>query len=254
MTPPEITRRGPGDKDRKGWRIRVVPNLYPITPAHEVIIFSPAHDRSLAKLDAVAAREVFAVMRERAAQNLQSGCRYVQVFVNHGRAAGASLDHPHGQLVGLEFVPPGVDDRLSRFAAASRDVVADAIDAARRTDNVVVDGAAVCWCPPASPFPFSVRCAVADAGPRFDEASDAQIEAIADGLRDVLQRLASLLGDPPYNVVVHTAPRDTVQPFHWWVDVLPRVTGVAGFEEGTALYVNPVPPEHAALALREVAR
>jgi UDPglucose--hexose-1-phosphate uridylyltransferase len=93
------------------------------------------------------------------------------------------------------------------------------------------------------------RLSHADAGESFDLASDAVVDAVAIVLRDAIRRLRALLGDAPYNVVVHTAPRDHA-PFHWYVEITPRVSVIAGFEQATGVLVNTVPPEEAAVALR----
>jgi UDPglucose--hexose-1-phosphate uridylyltransferase len=251
-TPPEVARTGPGAPDTPGWRVRVVPNLYPIRRgAHEVVVLSPAHDRTLGQLDASAAREALLVVRDRAAHHAAAGCAHVQAFVNQGRAAGASIEHPHAQLVGLDDVPPAVAAAADRFAAAARDLVAEELAHARDAELGVRSGAAAAWCPPASASPYAVRCAVEGAGPRFEDAADTEVSELADALRDVVRRVEVALGPVAYNVVVRSAPRDTAPPFHWWVDVLPRVTTLGGFELGTGILVNPVAPAAAARALKE---
>ncbi|HET9730664.1 MAG TPA: hypothetical protein VFR41_14640 [Acidimicrobiia bacterium] len=242
-TPPEIARTGPGAPNTPGWHTRVVPNKYPIVPqCHEVIILSPAHDRDLAALDGQAATEALRVMRDRAAAHLTSGAAYVQVFVNHGRAAGASIEHPHAQLVALPRVPPRVETRLARFSderfGAGRVLV---------TDN----GDAAVWCPSAATTPFAMRAALTDPGAQFAEASDDEIAAFADALTDALRRMQHVLGAPAYNVVIETAPRESSAPFRWWVDIVPRISVAAGFELGTGVWVNVVPAADAAAALRD---
>jgi UDPglucose--hexose-1-phosphate uridylyltransferase len=245
-TPPEVARLGPGPADEPGWTVRVVPNLYPIVGgavagAHEVIVLSPAHDRSFAALSTDAAIDVLRVLRDRAALHLGSGLAHVVPFVNHGRAAGASIEHPHAQLVALDLVPPRAQVRLDRFAPA-----AFTTDQEHR----VVDGAVVVWCPRASPTPFTVRLALADGGSRFDEAADDDARAVGIALRDAIASIRLVIGDAAYNVMIETAPRDHPAPFRWWIDVVPRITITAGFELGTGLSVNIVAPADAAAALR----
>jgi UDPglucose--hexose-1-phosphate uridylyltransferase len=265
MTPPEVHRTGEGEPETPGWRVRVVPNLYPIvapatghepenaaTGAHEVIILSPDHDRSFGLLDDDAATEVLAVMRDRVRHHLDAGRRYVQLFVNQGRAAGASIAHPHAQLVALDLVPPEVEADVERVLAARTDLVARELVAARRDGLVVVDGPAVAWAPYASGSPYGMRVAHPSTHARFDEANDAQVRVVAVALRDALASLHALLGEAPYNVVFRTAPPDRpVGEFHWHVDVMPRIGVTAGFEAGTGILVNTVPPEQAASHLRE---
>jgi UDPglucose--hexose-1-phosphate uridylyltransferase len=125
LTPPEVFRTGTGAPDTPGWRARVVPNLYPIVGgelpgAHEVVILSPDHDAPLGQLSDAQATEVFGILRDRASHHLAAGLVHAQPFVNYGRAAGASIEHPHAQLVALGFVPPAVEHGLQLFAAAAR--------------------------------------------------------------------------------------------------------------------------------------
>lgn len=257
-TPPEVYRTGEGDPDTPGWRVRVVPNLYPIvgphaapgaTGAHEVVVLSPAHDHSFAQLSEREALEVMTVLRARARLHADAGRRHVQVLVNSGRAAGASIAHPHAQLLALDVVPPAVADAEARFE--STDALHADLDDAVARDLVVLDGAAPAWCPWASASPAAVRIAVRDAGPHFERATDEQLDAVTRTLQRVLGALAVELGDPPYNVVVHTGPAGTAARWsRWYVEVVPRVTFVAGFELGTGIFVNSASPEASAEQLR----
>jgi UDPglucose--hexose-1-phosphate uridylyltransferase len=251
-TPPEVARVGPGTPDTPGWRVRVVPNKYPIVGAgvpgaHEVVILSPAHDADFAALSPQAATDALLALRDRAHFHLQQGSAYAQPFVNFGKAGGASIEHPHAQLVALETVPPRARGRLARFADAGRDLVKEDL----RDAAVVIEGDASLWCQSGSVTPFSARAALAAAQPRFDLANDDEIAAIAAVLREGLARLHAVLGGVAYNVVFETAPSDNDGPFHWWLDIIPRVTVFAGFEIGTGVWVNVVPPEQAAAALRD---
>lgn len=253
-TPPEVWRAGPGLADGPGWRVRVVPNLYPLvggehavppaTGAHEVVILSPAHDRSFGQLDDTQAAEAFGVVRDRVRHHLAAGRAFVQAIINHGRAAGASIAHPHAQVVALDIVPPAVVGAAARFAVAEDDPVVTDADAG----VTIVDGRTRAWCPHASSGPYQFRIASAAATARFDAATDEQVTEVALVLRDVLGRLIAAIGDVPYNLVVHTTSRD--EPFHWWVDVQPRLAVIAGFELGTGIFANIVAPEVAAAQLR----
>jgi UDPglucose--hexose-1-phosphate uridylyltransferase len=264
MTPPEVYRTGEGDPDTPGWRVRVVPNLYPIvddsadagpgaTGAHEVVVLSPSHIDSFAQLDRRHAVEVLTVLRDRSRFHLRVGRRFVQVVINHGRAAGASIEHPHAQLVALAVMPPAVSSAVSRFETAGRDLVVADLDEAGEA-LCVVYGPVVAWCPRASSTPYQLRLALLAPGARFDEAGDPDIDAVATVARDTLARLASVLGDVPYNLVVHTAaPGAEDRSFHWYVEVQTRINVVAGLEQGTGILVNTVPPEQAVQELRDAA-
>jgi UDPglucose--hexose-1-phosphate uridylyltransferase len=249
-TPPEVARVGGGAPNGPGWMVRAFPNLYPIVDTHEVVVLSPDHDRSLADLDDHEATAVVRLLRDRVRTHLDAGDPFGFAIVNHLRDAGASIAHPHAQVFALEVVPRDVEDALARIAAAGVDPVE--VDGA--SDDLVVERSddVTVWCPRASTSRYLVRIAHADGGPAFDAASDDTLDAVALALRDSVRRLRAVLGDAPYNVVVHTAPRHR-EPFHWYVEVTPRISVTAGFEQATGVLVNTTPPEDAAVALREVA-
>jgi UDPglucose--hexose-1-phosphate uridylyltransferase len=259
MTPPEVYRTGEGGPDTPGWRVRVVPNLFPIvggadagpgaTGAHEVVVLSPSHDDSLAQLDLRRAVEVVTVLRDRVRHHLSAGRLFVQVVINHGRAAGASIAHPHAQVVALDVVPPAVADAVERFESSPTDLVLADLD--RNGDLRVFDGPVAAWCPQAASTPFELRVALRSRSARFDEIADGNVEEVAAVTRDVLARLAAVLGDVPYNLVVHTAPPGAGPgSFHWYIEVQTRAAVLAGFEQGTGIFVNTVAPERAAQDLR----
>jgi len=260
-TPTEVARTGDGAPDTPGWRVRVVPNLYPIvggedagtgaTGAHEVVVLSPAHDRSFGRLSESEAVEALTVIRDRVRHHLAAGRAYVQAVVNHGPPAGASLDHPHAQVVALDFVPPVVTDAIERLDTAGTDLVAAAAASAPDRGLAVVEGPAPAWCPEAASGPYELRVAHRSTRARFDEATDAEVAVVARATRGALARLDSVLDDPAYNLVVHTAPPGRTGFFHWYIEIEPRIGVVAGFELGTGVYVNVVAPQEAARHLRE---
>jgi UDPglucose--hexose-1-phosphate uridylyltransferase len=247
MTPPEVMRTGGGEPDGPGWRVRVTPNLYPIVDAHEVVVLSPDHDRSFGGLDDRQAAEVLGVLRDRVAAHLASGHRAAFAIVNHKREAGASLPHPHGQVLATDFVPPGVAAAVERVERADADLVL--ADASRDGSLVLEKAPVLAWCPYASVSPYEVRVAHPLAGARFDQASDDEVDVVAVMLRDVLASLGRTLDDPPYNLVLHSAPPGAPR-FHWYAEIVPRIAVVAGFELATGLFVNSVGPDRAAEMLR----
>ena len=261
-TPPEVARVGPGAPDTPGWSVRVVPNLFPIvggegsgpgaTGAHEVAILSPHHQHAFHQLDDEQATQVLTMLRDRAHTHAEIGSSYVQVLVNHGKAAGASIAHPHAQLLALDFVPPGAGVAIERFGATGNDLVIEDQTAALDAGTAIVVGTEVrAWCPTAAASPFETRIAASGAGARFETATDGQVLGVAIVLRNVLAAMSSALGSPAYNVVVHTSPSDDDLPYHWWVEAVPRISVVAGFELGTGLAVNTVDPGVAARRLLE---
>ena len=243
QTPPEILRTGEGAAGEPGWRVRVFPNLYPITDAHEVVVLSPDHYRTFADLSDDAAAEVFMVLRDRVRVHLDAGLPFCTAIINHGRAAGASIAHPHAQVFGLGFVPPDVAAAIDRQLAAPDDLLEDDIADARDRDLVLADGEVATWCPFASTSPLLARVCHADPGATFDSATDAEIAAIARATRDALAALGRAVEHAPYNVVVHTAPR-------WYIEITPRLSVVAGVEQASGVFVNTIPPEHAVGFLR----
>lgn len=256
-TPPETYRTGAGAAETEGWRVRVVPNLYPIvgapehgdaTGAHEVVILSPDHDANFGQLDLDQAVEVFTVLRDRARFHLDAGRAYAAVFLNHGRGAGASIEHPHAQIVTPDAPAEAINAMVDRF---STDLIAREMADARRNGLVVVDGPAIAWCPPGSWSPYSMRVAHRSTRAGFDGATDAEVRVVAEALHAALGRLHATLGDVPYNVIVHSAPPKVhAREMHWHVEVVPRTGVVAGFELGSGIYANSVAPEQAAVLLR----
>jgi UDPglucose--hexose-1-phosphate uridylyltransferase len=244
--------------------VRVVPNLYPIVGGpdagpgaggvHEVVVLDPDHSRDLGRLTDAGVEELFTVLRSRARTHAAAGLAHVQVLVNYGRAAGASIAHPHAQVIATEVVPPLVRSGLDRFAHARTDVVAADFAASEgQSGRGRSDGApaAWVWCPWGGASPYETRVSAPDAGLRLEDAADGALTAVACATRDVVAALASVLGDPAYNVVVHNAPATGDAPYHWYVTVVPRLGTVAGFELGTGLLVNTLSPADAAARLRE---
>lgn len=277
-TPPEVCRTGEGEPDTPGWRVRVVPNLYPIvsgeprprdqmegplgpwrfhdalpaTGAHEVVVLSPDHTRTYARLDPLEAAEVFSVMRDRVRAHLVRGRRHVQALINHGRPAGASIEHPHTQLVAIDLVPAAMATEAEHIAAADRCPVCRAVDedAEPAGPLVVAPGPAPAWCPWWSGTAYELMVAPVRHGPRVEDAEPDELDDVARSLRDALARLEEVAGDPPYNAVVHTMPRGDERDFHWHVHVWPKLAVQAGFEQGTGVLVNVLAPELAAATLR----
>jgi UDPglucose--hexose-1-phosphate uridylyltransferase len=284
-TPPELyaVRPGGGVPNSRGWTVRVVPNLYPAlsspdgaavldgtqavagvgggselfsslpaTGAHEVIVNGPQPVLSLAELPV---EQVATAMEAwRARMRVHEDCAYVQLIVNERRQAGASLPHTHAQLYGLNFVPAAVArerERASAYATRTMgqsllgDLVAEEVRLRERI--IAIDEEAVLMAPYASRLPFQLMLAPRRPVPRFEQDGPTGAALLHDGLR----RLARHLGaSPPLNMWVRTAPRGA-EHFCWRIDVLPRLTHLAGLELSTDLNLNIVAPEHAAALLRD---
>jgi UDPglucose--hexose-1-phosphate uridylyltransferase len=281
-TPPETyaLRPGGGEPDTPGWLVRAVPNKFPLleprdsgeevdtdpgrgdpelfvagkaTGFHEVIVHSPEHVASMTALDADQFGHAMGGWLQRSAAHEDAA--YVHLMVNEGHAAGASLEHSHAQLYALDSVPATVAREREHFTAHNSrtmggcllcDLLAEEV---RRRERVVaVDDHAVLLAPFASRGPYELQLV-----PRRHERSFSESEPATLGLlREGLRRLTAKLGaPPPLNLWVRTAPQGA-EHFHWHVDVVPRLTRLAGFELGTGQYVNIVPPERAAEQLAGV--
>jgi UDPglucose--hexose-1-phosphate uridylyltransferase len=279
-TPPEVAaiRPGGGHRDTPGWKVRVVPNLFPAfsaddadadlaDPLHahgpalgatEVIIHSPDHRRWLPFLSAQQAELVMAMTWERYRRHSVPGVGSVVPIYNHGREAGASLSHPHGQVYATRVASPVLDEELRGAEAAYRDV-GDCVfcrmievELAQSVRLAAECEAFVAIAPYASRQPF--ECWIL---PRRHAADFGQVEAddaaaLGVFLRDVLWRLNQEVGDVPLNWYIHSLPNatgDWSASFHWHLEVRPKISEVAGFEMATGTYINTIAPESAAAAL-----
>jgi len=275
LTPPEVwaESEGPRPKDGPGWNIRVVPNLYPALienpgaggkagrriPArgyHEVIIHSPRHDLSLERMDPESAYRLMRAYRLRYRELCKHPwVRQVLVILNHGREAGASLEHPHTQVFALPLVPRAVREELGswRRAALRGCPLCAAVEEARREERLILEnGSFAALAPFASRQPYETWFVPLRHGEDFSRAGEAELRGMADILSRVLKGLAELLDNPPYNLWLHSAPCDGSEHayYHWHLELIPRLTVTAGFELASGLFINPLPPEEAARRLR----
>ncbi len=230
------------------------PDLFssrPATGAHEVIVNGPEHVTAMAELDEDQFGAAVATWRER--MRAHAGASYVQLIVNEGGGAGASLEHTHAQLYALPFVPAAVARERERAGAygertAGGGLLSDVlVEEVRRGERLVaIDEEAALICPWASRSPFELRVV-----PRQEEAKFEEGEGGAAMLHAALRILAARFDGPPeLNLWVRTAPHGT-DTFHWHIDIAPRLTVKAGFELGTGIDINVYPPERAASDLRE---
>jgi UDPglucose--hexose-1-phosphate uridylyltransferase len=228
--------------------------------AHEVIIETPRHDQTLATMSADAVELVLASFRARIADlKNDRRFRYIIIFKNHGTAAGALLDHSHSQLIALPIVPREVRDELegarAHFAARERCVFCDIIrQEARDARRLIAENDEMVALAPYAPrFPFETWILPKRHQPLFEDAPRHEYASLARLLGDILRRMNRALRVPPYNLLIHTGPlSETVDEFyHWHVEIIPKLTKVAGFEWATGFYMNPTAPEEAAQVLRD---
>jgi len=230
------------------------PDLFASRPAaggHEVIVNAPKHVTAMAELD----DEQFAAAVEtwRARMRAHGEAAYVQLIVNEGGGAGASLEHTHAQLYALQLVPAAVARERERAGAYAERTTGGSllsdilVEELRRRDRLVaIDEEAALICPWASRSPFELRVVPRTATSSFavDTAGTAMIHT---ALRLLAKRFD---GSPELNLWVRTAPRGT-DHFHWHVDIAPRLSIKASFEFATGVDINTYPPERAASDLRE---
>lgn len=269
-TPPALETYAPGGS----WAVRVVPNLYPAfagteplrvadlgpvwrqapgNGVHEVLVLSPDHKHGWGDIDDRQAALVMAALRDRIEDHgRSSSVRYTQAIVNHGREAGASLEHPHGQLLGIPFVPGEITDELHGFASHDGCLLCTTVEEERADGcRVVLDaGRVVVVCPFWSGTPYELLVLPTNHEAHLARAAPRDLVAVGQALRDTLHRLTEVVGDVAYNLVFHLAPHHEDAAFHWHVHVFPRLTSVAGFEQGTGVMINLVAPEDATQQLR----
>jgi len=271
MTPPEVLadRPGAGAHDTPGWDVRVVPNKFPALSmdgtngvgVHEVIIETPDHDQPLALMPDAGVERVLWVWRERMRDLARDPrLRHIVVFKNHGAAAGATLEHPHSQLIALPMVPAVVREEIDgarrHLSTTGRCVFCDSVRGELRDERRVVqaDADVIAIAPYASRFAFETWLLPTRHAARFEESPRSEVASLARLLKAVLRRLNAVLDSPAFNLVLHTSPiaEDVEDVYHWHLEILPAVTRVGGFEWGTGSFINPMPPEDAAAALRAI--
>ena len=282
-TPETMALRKPGSHpNTPGWRIRVIANMFPIVGApgklkrntlgifeyadgvgsHELVITrDPARDEaamSVKELDELlwVFQERYKVMKSR------REIEYIQIFKNHGSKGGASLRHPHHQIVGIPFVANDIQREVEGFKSFHKThkkhalVAIIAQEKKEKTRIVFENDRAIVFCPYFSENPFEMWVALKKQAPHFENASDADRRDVADALQAALGKLHNTLKSPSLNYVLHTAPCDEKPhpTYHWFIRLFPRLITRAGFELGTGIMVNVVAPEDAAKHLRKASR
>jgi UDPglucose--hexose-1-phosphate uridylyltransferase len=282
MTPPEVLafRHNGSGPNGPGWDLRVVPNKFPALQvegsldrqgeglfdrmngigAHEVIIESPDHGKTLASMSEAEIERVLWAFRERIADLKRDvRFRYILVFKNHGAAAGATLEHSHSQLIALPIVPDFVREEIDgarhHFSAKERcvfcDIIRQEVTAGKR---VIHENADIVTIAPYAPrFPFETWLLPRTHYARFEDTPRQVYESLARMLKTVLMRMNKALESPDYNLIIHNSPFSEAQAndyYHWHVELMPKLTRTAGFEWATGFYINPTSPEEAAQVLR----
>ncbi len=283
LTPPEVDadRQPYSEPNTSGWQTRTVYNKYPILKSeakikksglgmfdmmrgvgqHEVIIESPDHKKQLDDLSIEQIEKVIRVYKRRSIELAKDErFKYILIFKNYGLAAGASLEHSHTQLISLPVVPRRV---LEEFNCTRRyydykercifcDIIMQELEYRHR--EVCDNEHFIAFCPFASHSPFEVSIMPKKHKAFFSDISEAEIRSFALILKEVLMRIKKTLNNPAYNFIIHTnaVAEEECEHYHWHVELMPKLSYMAGFEWGTGFYINPTSPEAASEFLRKV--
>lgn len=283
MTPPEISViREPGTApNTSGWHVRTVANKYPALQiegdlnrsgvgiydmsngigAHEVIIESPYHNKDLCDLLDSEIENVLSMYCQRALDLIKDKrFKCILLFRNFGSAAGASLEHPHTQIAALPMVPKNVKEELvgahNYFDYRERCIFCDLLrQESQEKERIVAENKYFfAFCPFVSRFPFEIWILPKKHNCYFCHMAQDELPALAVVLKEVLTKLKAVFPELSYNMIIHSSPVNgdgNVDSYHWHLEIMPKLTRVAGFEWGTGFYVVPTPPEIAARYLKE---
>jgi len=276
MTPEPVLRY----PDSGDWQVRAVPNKFAALQPDlattrtwigsflaakgfgiaEVIIESPRHDLTLATMKLTEVAEVLTAYRQRQIEiSKNENINLVTIFRNHGSQAGTSLEHPHSQIIATPIVPPHVRYPIEQAVlhydkygtCVYCDIVAEEL---RQKERILIDSDNfVAFCPFAARTPFEIRIYPKRHAASYMMIDDEEIQELAWVLRDVLLRLYKCLNNPDYNYVLRSCPigDESTRHLHWYMIIIPKITTPAGFEIGSGIYINTVPPESSARYLRE---
>lgn len=280
LTPPEILAyRKDGVPNGPGWWVRCVPNAFPALAiegelqreihqvfqrvsgvgAHEVIIETPKHDGQIPQMSEFQLEEMIEAYKQRYLDLSQDKrFRYILIFKNRGSGAGATISHPHSQLIALPIVPRRIMEEVNavnRFYHASGGscLYCEVLETERKEATRIIsqNDSFVVLSPYAARYPFEMWILPKRHEMAFEDITDHERKPLARALKDALSRLFQVLDDPPYNYYIHTAPCDRQETrYHWHLEITPVLVETAGFERGTDFYINPVMPEDAASILR----
>ena len=267
--------------NKEKWRVAVIPNKYPaLTHAgtacakffkqgpyaaaeglgHHQLVITRDHRKNFAHLSTAAAVEVLAVMQDGYRKMDQDPCLdYVSGFFNWGVSAGASISHPHYQILALPIIPPDVAHSLRGSEAYFRrhkwcvhcQMLAYELKVKRRI--LEKNSGALAVTPYVSREPFEVRIFPARHLPYFEKTPRRDLSGIVKVLQSSLRRIEKYLNDPDFNFFIHTAPikdQPSYRHYHWHIEIVPKVSIPAGFELSTGIEINVIDPDRAAAILR----
>lgn len=279
MTPPEVLAfRDSGKPNSSGWKVRVVPNKFPAliyegkpelikngiystmngVGAHEVIIHSPNHDLLLPLMNEEQVELVLKAYLIRYKElSKDSNLRFIHIIVNHGKEAGASIDHPHSQLFGLPIVPNFVMDEINGskkyFNKFKKCVYCEIIKNEIKNGERVIEETDkfIAFEPFASKLPFETWIIPKKHMEHFSDMSESELQDCSKVLRNTMKKIYNGINDPPLNYWIHSAPlHNQYKNYHWHFEIIPKLTTTGGFELGTGTIINTALPEECAKYLR----
>ncbi len=281
--PHEIFSIGPEGRqpDTPGWELRVVPNKFPALiiegdlgkrgiglydmmngiGAHEVIIETPDHHLRMSQMTPEHIKKILIAYKERILDLMKDlRFKYIMVFKNYGEEAGASLSHSHSQLIALPIVPKRVKEEMIgarkyyeyRDRCIYCDIIAQELFSHERV--IIDEKNFVVISPFASCSPFETWIIPKKHCSDFTKITDEELNSLSIVLGKILRKIDICLMNPSFNYIIHTSSFDNLDnPFyHWHIEIMPKLTKIAGFEWGTGFYINPTPPEEATEYLKGV--
>ena len=255
-----------GDLDRHG---KGIYDLMNGIGAHEIIVMAPSHGAVDYSIDETHLTGIVEAVIHRIKQlRKDDRLKYALIFKNHGKVAGGEgLNHPHLQLIATPATPKRVKEELTGakryFEYRDRCIFCDLIKQEQSENKRIIceSDEFLAINPFCSRFPFETWILPKVHSCDFDTMKKPDMAKFGQIFKEVFMRLYKILGDFPYNAILHTSPFrrrrgrgywETIEDdFHWHVEIMPRLTQVAGFEWGSGFYINPMPPEDACKFLRE---
>ncbi len=228
---------------------------------HQDLVITRDHHKNFAHLDGETANLVFQAFRDRYLMLYDDSCiAYISIFHNWGPKAGASIYHPHYQLIAIPVVPPDVghslDGSARYFHKNKKCVHCTMIEWEKKKKERIVyeNQGAIAFTPFVSREPFELRIFPKKHLPYFENTMDEDLEWVVDALQKSLMKIEKRLNDPDYNFFIHTAPikdKNKYNHYHWHVEIQPKISISAGFELGTGIEITVVDPEEAARILKK---
>lgn len=277
-TPPEVDSiRDSGKADEPGWKVRVVPNKFPALISeiesnkifnglsykiggfgiHEVIIETPHHKKNLFNMDEKEISLIISMYRKRYLSLKENNdLKYILIFKNYGKIAGASLPHSHSQVIGLPLIPPEIEEELSETEESVECPYCNLIQRAYEEERVLSRNKDfIAFAPFASIAPYELVIFPLEHKPCFEEIKDSEIKSLSESFKEIFKKYKKVLNEPPFNYFLHTAPIEIThrvyKKYHWHILIMPKLSMTAGFEMGSNIYINPVAPKNAIKELRE---